>query len=206
MIAWLSGTVLEILSDEIILNTQGVGYQFTLGANQRTRLQVEVGKMLELPIYTSVKEDDIRLFGFESFDQRSLFTTLLSVNGVGPKAAMNLIDQMAVKEMIFAVHNEDFLPFTKVSGIGKKTAQRIIVDLQGKLDGFSELAGGEIHHLETGKSAAPKSQGMAKDAKSALVNLGYGDKEADKVIKKHIETDITLDELIRAALSDLIQK
>lgn len=206
MIAWLEGRVLETLADELILNVNGVGYGLTLGANHLRRLNPEPGMALSLAVHTEVKEDDLKLFGFESFEHRSLFHLLKSVNGVGPKAAMNLVDQMTPKEMIFALQTEDHVPFTKVSGIGNKTAQRIVLDLHSKIGKIPNLPQAEAEFSPSGEKQPTGSVGIARDAKSALMNLGYSEQEASKIIRNRLQPDMTLDELIRIALSDLNPK
>ncbi len=199
MIGWLKGEVLAIEKDEVLVNVAGVGYWVALGQATRQRLGLEIGKKAELYIYTSVREDEIRLFGFKDLEGRKLFLSLLSVNGVGPKAGGALLDQLSPGEMVQAIQKGDYKVFTQVSGIGAKTARRIVFDLTGK-----------IEPLQLEKESSPSAQAtlfaggqVAADARSALANLGIPDKEADKVIQSHLKPDITINELLRLCLSDL---
>ena len=134
MIGWIKGELLHIEEDEIIINSQGVGYLVLVGANLLARKNPSIGDEIELVIYTSVKEDEIRLIGFETFLARKVFTILLTVNGVGPKAAVKITDALTPEDIVFAVSNSDHSSFLQVSGIGKKTAQKIVIDLQSKVD------------------------------------------------------------------------
>ncbi len=133
MIAWLKGTIVHIEGNEIVLNCNSVGYRVLVGNNLFQLLQLKIGDERELVIYTSVKEDELKLFGFESFFSRRVFTILLTVNVVGPKAAVNIVDQISAAHIIMSIQQNNFETFLSVSGIGKKTAQRIVLDLQGKL-------------------------------------------------------------------------
>ena len=200
MIAHLKGTVLDVIATELILDVQGVGYSVQMGSNHLHRLSPVPGLEVSLCIQTEVKEDEIRLIGMDSFDQRSLFQLFRGVSGVGPKAALNLVDQLSNREITYAIQTDDPAAFTKVSGIGKKTAQRILIDLSGKLDKFANLDLPEPEELPMGKKGIGN---IAQDAKSALVNLGYSEIEAGKIIKKKINSDMTLDELIRHCLAEL---
>ena len=200
MIGWLKGEVLALEKDEVLIKSSGVGYWVTLGAATRAQMGLEKGKEAEFYISTSVKEDDIKLFGFDDLERRKLFLSLLSVNGVGPKAGVALLDQLSPGEIVVSIQNGDYKTFTKVSGIGTKTAQRIVVDLAGKVDDF---------HIDQQSFAQPKTsflsqnQRVAVDARSALLNLGIPEKEADKVIQNHLKPDMTIDDLLRLCLKDL---
>mgnify|MGYP005632427057 FL=1 len=123
---------MEVDGNEIILNVNDVGYQVIVGEHTLSKMACSVGEVAEFVIYTGVKEDEIKLYGFETFLDRKIFLMLLTVNGVGPKAALSIIDQMEPTQVLFAIQQNDSRPFLNVSGIGKKTAQRIIGDLQGK--------------------------------------------------------------------------
>ena len=158
---------------------------------------------MELAVYTAVKEDGIRLFGFHNFFTRKVFISLLGVSGIGPKVALNIVDQLGVNDILNAIVGGNPLAFTKVSGVGKKTAQRIILDLQGKLDGLQYQG-----HFENEESDQSTSEGQGQilaDAVSALSNLGFSTSDAEKTIVKHLKPQLTLDELLRKCLIDLRQ-
>jgi len=202
MIGSLRGMLQAIEKNELLIDTGGVGYWVTLGEGMRMQMELEEGKEVFLYIHTSVREDDIRLFGFPDLQRRNLFLLLTGVNGVGPKAGVAILDQMAVGEIIVSIQHEDYKPFTRVSGVGTKTAQRIVVDLQGKLNAFADSK----IDFTPGPASAQNfvgKQSVALDARSALMNLGFPDKEADKVIQNHLEPEIQLDELLKLCLMDL---
>jgi Holliday junction DNA helicase RuvA len=209
MIAWLKGRILHIEKNEITVNTGNIGYSVFIGENRLLQMGVQKDKEIELVIYTLVREDEIRLFGFDSFLSRSVFMILLSVNGIGPKAAANIIDKLEPNTIIAAIKKGDHFPFLAVSGIGKKTAQRIILDLQGKLDSFvTDQVGSEVEMDKQPKGNEPEQLTplkLIKDAKSALSNLGFTDREADRVVRQHLNPGISLDEIIRKSLAELRQ-
>jgi len=207
MIGWIKGELLHIEEDEIIINSQGVGYLVMVGANLLARKNPRIGDELELVIYTSVKEDEIRLIGFETFLARKVFTILLTVNGVGPKAAVKITDALTPEDIVFAVNNGNHTPFLQVSGIGKKTAQKIVIDLQSKVDKLhlqyplNPVSG--TNEMTADNPLNSANNLILSDAKSALKNLGFYDAEIKSVIHKHAKSDISFDELIRKCLSEL---
>lgn len=204
MIAWLKGKVIEADESEIIINTGGVGYRVLVGSGLKLQVSLNVDDDVELAIYTAVKEDGIRLFGFQNFSVRKIFVLLLNVNGIGPKVALNIVDQLGPGDIIRALRAGDDTMFTRVSGVGKKTAQRIILDLQGKME---LLQLGNYDNDEPDGSVNPPGasdkEQIFSDAVSALTNLGFSAKVAEKAISKHLTPEASLDELIRKCLSDL---
>ncbi|NQU65954.1 MAG: Holliday junction branch migration protein RuvA [SAR324 cluster bacterium] len=206
MIAWLKGLILEIDDNEIIIDSNGVGYRVTIGDNLKFQKNIFLNEEVEVAIYTAVKEDGIRLFGFDSFFTRKIFVILLGVNGIGPKVALKIVDQLGAKEILNAIGNSNPLVFTQVSGVGKKTAQRIILDLQGKIDVLQYK--GQAHEDSGQTEINPASQGQVDilaDVASALSNLGFSIKDTDNVIVKNLTPQSTLDELLRKCLMDLRQ-
>ena len=196
---------MHIEGSEIILNCNNIGYRVLIGTNFFHSLQLKIGDEKELVVYTSVKEDELKLFGFESFFARRVFTILLTVNGVGPKAAVNIVDQIPAPQIIMSIQKNDFEPFLSVSGIGKKTAQRIILDLQGKLKNI-ELDTAYTEHLQEIPDRFDRPNlktDLITDAKSALLNLGFNEKEVQRAIGIHVTDKIDLDVLIRRCLGDL---
>lgn len=203
MIAWLRGIVLEIDGNEIIIDTNGVGYRVTVGDNFKFQKNVSLQDELEFPVYTAVKEDGIRLFGFHDFFTRKVFISLLGVSGIGPKVALSIVDQLGVNDILNSISSNNPVTFTKVSGVGKKTAQRIILELQGKLD---VLRYQEHFEIESGNQGAPTEQvQVLADAISALSNLGFSASDAEKAIVNHLTPESTLDEILRKCLMDLRQ-
>ncbi len=190
---------------ELVLNCGNVGYRVAVGSNLLQLLRLKVGDEKELAVYTAVKEDELRLFGFESFVARQIFTVLLTVNGIGPKAAMNIVDQILPHQIVSAIQQNNYDPFLSVSGIGKKTAQRIVVDLQGKMKDIALGQGyqDQAKSLANSTDMASSKTDLIIDAKSALMNLGFNEKKIRRAIQNHFSDTIDLDELIRRCLGDL---
>ena len=209
MISWLRGRVLNVEGNEVTINTGNIGYSVYLGENRLLQMGIQKDQEVELVVYTVVREDDIRLFGFDSFLSRTIFSIMLGVSGIGPKAAISIVDKLEPDQIINAIQVGDHSSFLSISGIGKKTAQRIILELQGKLDS-------SLKDIIVDNATIPKPVNQVandtvsqfkilEDAKSALSNLGFTEREADRVIKQHIKPGLSLDEIIRKSLAELRQ-
>lgn len=186
MIGWLSGTVRDIDPQGlIVLECAGVGYEVHVSLQTLSRFQR--GQQAELSIHTHVREDQITLFGFHSAQERSLFRRLNTVSGIGARMAMNLMSGLSTNELLRAIEQGDVAAISRTPGVGKKTAQRLILELQGKL--MTE--------------AAPESAGSRErmDVRSALINLGYKAQQVDKVLEKIDAGDF--ETLLRQALKHL---
>jgi len=143
-----------------------------------------------------VREDALQLFGFVSEDERSVFTTLLGITGVGPKLGLAILSGMPVQRFVEAVHNEDLSLLSTIPGLGKKTAARLVLELKGKLPSL-------------GEDGAPLSQkhSEAEDAISALVNLGYKKPISEQAIEKAVKSGAdSIEDMIREALKYLTEK
>jgi len=187
MIGWLSGTIRDIDPTGIVLlETGGVGYEITMSL--QTLVKLKQGERAELSIHTHVREDQITLFGFGNGAERSMFRKLTTVSGIGARMALNLMSGMATDEFITAIENADDLAIARTPGIGKKTAQRLILELQGKLGAAA------------GSSSATRP-GHHAEVRSALVNLGYRPAQLDAALKKIEPADF--ETMFRAALKAL---
>lgn len=183
MIGWLHGRVREIdPAGFVLLETGGVGYDVSVSI--QSLASMKQGETASLYIHTHVREDQLALFGFLSAAERELFRKLNTVSGIGARMALNLMSGMPADELLRAIENADDTAIARTPGIGKKTAQRLILELKGKLTGG-----------ETGSSA---SDGAA-DIRSALTNLGYKPAQIDKALKE-IDITIGFDKAFRAAL------
>ena len=171
MIGWLSGTIRQLDPVGIVvLDTGGVGYEVFLSLQTMCRLQLN--EQAELFIHTHVREDQITLFGFASPKERTLFRRLTTVSGIGARLGLNLMSGMPTEELARAIECGDDAAIARTPGIGKKTAQRLILELRGKLDA-----------QDLGAPAQPAS-GAAEDVRSALINLGYKPAQIDPAIKQ----------------------
>ena len=187
MIGWLSGTIKELdPAGTILLDTGGIGYDVSVSL--QTLCKLNQGARAELMIHTHVREDQITLFGFLNGSERSLFRRLTQVSGIGARMALNLMSGMPTEELMQAIESGDDLAISRMPGIGKKTAQRLILELQGKLDMGAAASGA------TGKSSND-------DLRSALVNLGYKPAQVEQALRKLEPADF--ETMFRAALKAL---
>ena len=186
MIGFLSGKLLEADLNTIIIDVSGVGYLVHPSASVLGK-NLTVGDKIDLPVYTHVREDQITLFGFSSKAELDLFKQLLTVSGVGPKSALAITGSGTVFEIKSAISNADVDFFQSISGIGKKTAHRIIIDLKSKI--------GETKELDLSSVDAKQR----KDLLNALKTMGITADEAKDVIK-NIDADLPIQEQIRLAL------
>lgn len=195
---------------EAILDVAGVGYILQCGA--RTLGAMGVGETVCLHVETHVREQAITLFGFISEEERAWFVRLQSVQGVGPKAALAILDILSPAEILSATSLEDKTAFTRASGVGPKVAGRIVAELAGKpppagrgVGSFAAQAA--VAADATGGRAGVSSEAsLQRDAVSALVNLGIGQSEALRAVASAMslsEVDTPLDEIVRLALKEL---
>ena len=207
MIATLSGILRHKDPTSVILDVQGVGYEVQLSGRTLDKLP-PAGEQAFLHIHTNVREDAITLYGFTDMEQKKLFLLLTGVSGIGPKLALSILSGIEPTELCNAVNLKDLSRLTALSGVGKKTAQRLCMELADKVGGLV----GESTALVTGQggSLPPRSEGFAmRDAASALVNLGYPQETAWQALRSVQQADpegaaeMQADELIRHALRSL---
>lgn len=192
MIGRLSGTLLEKNPPAILVNVQGVGYEVDVPMSTFYGLP-ELGQPVELHTHFVVREDAQLLFGFATNLERSLFRALLKVNGVGAKVALSILSGMNAEEFFQCVAKKDAVALTRVPGIGKKTAERLLVEMQDKVDA---LAGGSVQAgLPVDNATSPRAQ-----ATDALLALGYKPAEAKRLLDKTATDDQSVEDMIRAAL------
>lgn len=172
MIAYLNGKLLEKSTDYAIIETSGVGYLVHLSSNSLSYLG-EIGTQTELYIYTHVREDQLSLFGFITKEEKAIFQRLINVSGIGPKMALAILSGLTPGDLVQAVIREDLVRLHAISGVGKKTAERIVVDLKDKfIKDFANL----------GITAPQTNKPLYNDALSALINLGYPRSAAERVL------------------------
>ncbi len=210
MIGMLTGTCLVAGSGEAIIDVNGVGYLVQCGS--RTLGKLAIGETACLHVETHVREQAITLFGFHSEDERAWFVRLQSVQGVGPKAALAILDIMTPGEVMSAASLEDKTAFARASGVGPKLASRIAVELSGKAPPTGRGIGAVFTkpHAALG-SESERAEGLSdmrlrNDAVSALVNLGIGQSDALRAVSSAYNTfsdDPDLDDLIRVALKEI---
>jgi Holliday junction DNA helicase RuvA len=175
MIAFLRGRLFSKSPNQAIVECGGVGYDVTISVATFTSLPPE-GAEARLHIYTHVREDQLALFGFAEPEEKRLFEKLLTISGIGPKLAITVLSGIDAARLVTAIRSSDHATLTRIPGIGKKTAERVVLELKDKLD-----------DMAVAPSAAAAAYGPAgDDALSALVNLGY----ARPIAQRAIETAI----------------
>ena len=172
MYEYLNGELAHILPTASVIDVHGVGYQVVF-ANPY-RLQDSLKKQIKVLVQQVVREDSITLYGFISSEERELFQRLISVSGIGPKSAMSILANDDTEGFVNAVESGNVTYLTKFPGVGKKTAQQIILDLKGKFEAVPE---------ETTKAVVSTNQATLEEAKEAVLGLGYSAKEITKIWK-----------------------
>lgn len=178
MIAHLSGTLAQKIPGEVVVDVGGVGYQVFIPLNVFYRLP-EVGSAISLQIHTHVREDALQLFGFQDHGEKQLFLLLLGVSGIGPRLAINILSGIPAEELSRALKGGDQLRLVGIPGVGRKLAERMIVELKDKLAGLAPAPVGSVR--TDGNSQ------LLLDAVSALVNLGYKRPEAEKAVREALK-------------------
>jgi len=171
MIAHLRGKLLGKHPNQVVIETGGVGYDVTISVPTFTELS-QVGTEVALHIYTHVREDTLALYGFGRPEEKQLFEKLLTVSGIGPKLAITILSGMQADEMVAAIRGSDVARLTRIPGIGKKTAERMVLELRDKLPAQGADA----------VTAIPSLTAVGEDVLSALVNLGYQQAAAEKAV------------------------
>jgi len=192
VIARLTGLVVEKGEDTAVLDVHGVGYLVHLSAASLLALPPR-GEPAALRIITHLRQDALDLFGFVTEEEEDVFRALLDVKGVGPRAAQNILSGIEPRDLAQAVAQGDVARLTKVPGVGKKTAERLVVELKEKLVALARAAG---------PAAAKGADGLLEQLATALVNLGYKPAQAEQVAEamRDRTEGKGLDELLREAL------
>lgn len=195
MIAYLRGMVREKSVDSVIVEVHGVGYRVSVSLTTLADLPPE-GATAELRIHTHVREDALQLFGFATSDEEQLFRHLTTVSGVGPKLALTILSGMQPSELATALAQGEVARLTKISGVGKKTAERMVVELADKLKVSNLL------------SRQPAKAQRGDDLVSALLNLGYRQADAERAagLAREQAPDADIGDLVRASLQMLMSK
>jgi len=186
MIACLNGLLLEKAPPYIVLDCAGVGYELEVPMSTFYQLP-EIGQQLKLLTHMVVREDAQLLYGFATKQEKDTFRQLLKVNGIGAKSALAILSGVSIDDLTEAVANQDVALLTRVPGVGKKTAERLLLELKGKFDLSSIVAGG----------AGVKS--AKQDVLNALLALGYNEREVSASVKS-LDSDIDVSEGIKQAL------
>jgi Holliday junction DNA helicase RuvA len=198
MISYLRGALLEKHPNQVIVDVQGVGYELTIPVTTFSTLP-EAGSEVRLRVHTHVREDAISLFGFSTPAEKTLFEKLISVSGIGPKLAVTVLSGLAASDLVAAIRAGQTEQLVRIPGVGKKTAERMIVELRDKLETFGAVA---TAAGMTGKGTKPAFSGEEEDVISGLMNIGAQRSAAEAaVVKAKKEApDEEFDALFRRAL------
>lgn len=191
MIGFLSGKIISSKPTKILLDVNGVGYSVNISIN--TFENISDKESVSLFIYTAVREDSITLYGFYTESEKQMFELLISITGIGPRLAQSILSGIQTDDLKDAIQRGDISRIIAVPGIGRKTGERLVLELKNKVDMISE----------EGKKEIPFS--IKKEAMAALTTLGYNSKVADTIIRDVLsaEPNLSLEELIKKSLSSL---
>ena len=198
MIAHLSGKLLSKQPNQVIVDVNGVGYEVNVPLSTFYELG-EIGSLVQLRIYTHVREDTIALFGFRTANEKLMFEQVTSISGIGPKLGITILSGMPVDELVAAIRQSNLARLTSIPGIGKKTAERLVVELRDKL--AKVVTAPADDQTATHGVLQPR-----EDVISALVNLGYAKPAAEKAVQAVVSTsksEPAFEELLRTALRQL---
>lgn len=204
MIAHLSGKLLLKGATSVVIDVNGVGYEVTIPLSTAYELG-ETGSDVSLRIYTHVREDALSLYGFKTGRERELFTLLISVSGIGAKSAIAMLSSMNAEEIAGAIRTNNLARLTGVPGIGRKTAERLVIELRDKIVHLSSPAIEGTIAAANGKAQKPSLDTVYDDALEALISLGYAKPVAERALKTAMTDggEISVQALLRRSLRTL---
>ncbi len=200
MLAYIRGTLVDIEGNTVVIENNGIGYGISSSMNSIAQLSA-IGSEVKLNTKLIPKEDSLILYGFYEKEELKMFELLLSVSGIGPKGALAILSSMTVSDIRFAVAGEDSKAFAKVPGIGKKTAERAIIDLKDKVD-IVEAFESKLSNGNNSKQTSI-SNNVKEEVMEALVALGYSSSNAARALEKMTITESTTTEQL---LSDTLKQ
>jgi holliday junction DNA helicase RuvA len=193
MIGWLKGSLRQKSSSRFLVDTGGVGYEVFV--TNSTWASYQTGEPVELHIHTHLREDGITLFGFDRTADKEVFLTLTSVSGVGPKTAMGILSAISADRLVDAIRTKNLALLQSTPGVGKKTAERLVVELRDKLKNFA---------VADSKGPIGQVSGATEEVLSALVNLGYKRPNAEVALSQvDLSTHTSFDKILRETLKIL---
>jgi holliday junction DNA helicase RuvA len=199
MYNYISGKLVDKQNNIFVVDNNGIGYEINVSSN--TFCDANIGDMVKIYTYYQVKEDGIALFGFGSTDEKEMFLKLITVSGVGPKMAINLLSNTKLNDLGVAILNGDSKLLSQIKGCGKKTAERIIVELKDKIDAF----GYAVKGLENNDNSIIDDS-ILKDAISVLTNLGLSENDAYNLSKSVAKDGDKPEDIVSKALRNMGNK
>ena len=202
MISYVRGELVAIEDDKVILDVNGVGFGIYMPAQSMTLLPT-IGEEVRLHTYMNVREDAMQLFGFLTRDDLNVFKLVIGVSGIGPKGGLNILSQLSPDDLRFAVMANDAKTIAATPGIGKKTAEKLIIELKDKLS-IEDVLNKTVEQDATTPTTNASNEIQA-EAVQALVALGYGSTESMKAVKKvPLEEETTVEEVLKLALKNMM--
>lgn len=201
MISYIRGELVAVEKEKVIVDVGGVGYgifmpEATMG------LLPQTGNEVKLHTYLNVREDAMQLFGFLTRDDLSVFKLLIGVSGIGPKGGLSILSKLTADDLRFAVMSGDAKAISAAPGIGKKTAEKVIIELKDKLD-IEDVLNRQTGDMEAAASVDSGANEVQSEAVQALVALGYGSTESLKAVKKVSLENATVEDVLKQALKNL---
>lgn len=197
MIAYLVGSIEEKRENSVIVDVNGIGYELTVSNNTLVSLPI-AGETVKILTYMQVKEDGICLFGFATDEEKAMFLKLITVSGIGPKMAIGILSGIKLSDLVIAIVNEDSTLLSKIKGLGKKTAERLCLELKDK------ITTNGIPLLEADSSFSNNyNENALNDAVETLISLGVNKNEAYRLARSKATADITAEEIILKVLKEL---
>ena len=190
MISWIEGKIIQKGNNSLFVNNKGLGFEILL--SKEFVETCELGKTISFFVFSVCKEKEFEFYGFSTFEERQLFELLIQVSGLGPKAAQKIIAHYSYDLVLIAIKNQDSVFFEAVSGIGKKTAMKIVIDLDKK-----------IAKLNPSQQAIPLDPSLKEDLLSALLNLGFKEKDIYTVLYNLDFKKLDFQSLLKACLHNL---
>lgn len=196
MLYHIKGKIAEILNNAVVIDCNGIGFFIS---TTNTFNNVAIGTEVKFYISENIKEDCFELYGFSDIDEKECFDLLVTVSGVGPKAAMSILKMLDPSKLIAAIINSDEKTISQTPGIGKKTAQRIIVELKDKVARFTSDESNYIINSVANKS----DDKTLSEARNALLVLGYNSQEINHALKEIDATNLSAEEIVKYALKNM---
>jgi len=198
MIAHLSGTIIRKTTEAVVLDVGGVGYELAIPLSTYARLPDE-DERVDLQVHTTLRDDSIKLYGFLTPGEKGLFRLFITVSGIGPKLARNILSGLSVEDLVKAISNEDKAKLRAIPGVGKKATERIIIDLRDKVFAL------DVPHT---RGNIPKSA-VADEVVSALLNLGYKASPAGEAVEMALERlgpELAFQDLLKESLREISKR
>ena len=192
MISFLKGCIEEKNENLLLLDVNGVGFELTVSSNTLSALPMN-GSVVKVLTYMAVREDDISLYGFSSQEERELFNKLITVSGIGPKLAISILSGLALSDLVVAIINEDSKLLSKIKGLGKKTAERLCLELKDKLN--TSLISSDENNFEP-----DYNEDAVQLATDTLISLGINKNDAYMLARSYATKDSTAEEIISKSL------